>query len=43
MAYFRQEYMCEFVDNGSGAFDRDVVEGALDGEVSPLRLGKKRN
>ena len=43
MAYFRQEYMCEFVDNGSGAFDRDVVEGALDGEVSPLRLGKTRN
>jgi hypothetical protein len=43
MAHFRQEYMCEFVDNGSGAFDRDMVEGALDGAVLPLNLGKTRN
>ena len=42
MAYFRQEYMCEFVDNGSGAFDRDLLEGALDDAVLPLNQ-KRRN
>jgi hypothetical protein len=30
--WFAQEYMCEFVDNGSGWFARDVVEGALSDE-----------
>ncbi len=29
-ASFEQEYMCEFMDFGSGAFDRSVVERALD-------------
>jgi hypothetical protein len=28
--------MCEFTDNGTEYFDRDVVEGALDERVSPL-------
>jgi hypothetical protein len=27
---FEQDYMCEFMDFGSGAFDRSVVERALD-------------
>src|SRR6267154_2377305 len=27
--WFAQEYMCEFVDNGSGWFDRSVIEGAM--------------
>jgi phage FluMu gp28-like protein len=34
--YFRQEYMCEFVDSVSGVFDRDLVEGAITDEVAPL-------
>jgi hypothetical protein len=29
---FEQEYMCEFVDCSSGAFDRDLGEAALDEE-----------
>jgi hypothetical protein len=36
--WFRQEYMCEFVDSGTGLLDRDVVERALDDEVKPLKL-----
>ena len=34
--WFQQEYMCEFVDNGAGVFDRDLVEGALDGQIRPM-------
>lgn len=34
-AYFQQEYMCEFVDNGGQLFARDLVEGALE-DVGPL-------
>ena len=34
--WFRQEYMGEFVDNGAGIFDRDLVEAALDEEVETL-------
>jgi hypothetical protein len=33
--WFRQEYLCEFVDNGGRMFDRDVLEGALR-DVEPL-------
>ena len=36
--WFRQEYLCEFVENGSGVFDRDVVEGALTDELVPLGI-----
>ena len=36
--WFEQEYMCKFVDNGSGWFARDVVTGALsDHEALDLR------
>jgi len=35
--WFRQEYLCEFVDRGAGVFDRDLVEGALDDSVQPVR------
>jgi phage FluMu gp28-like protein len=35
-SWFRQEYMCCFVDNGSAVFDRDLVEAALDDTVEPL-------
>ena len=33
---FRQEHMCEFVGSGTGVFDRDLVEGALDESVKGL-------
>ena len=35
-AWFGQEYMTEFIDNGAAVFGRDVVEDALDDEVEPL-------
>jgi hypothetical protein len=37
-AWFRQEYLCEFVDSGAAMLDRDVVEGALREDVLPLEL-----
>ncbi len=38
--WFRQEYLCEFVDSGAGVFDRDLVEGALDEDLEPM--GRRR-
>jgi hypothetical protein len=35
---FRREYMTEFEDGGVGVFDRDLIERALDGSVSPLEF-----
>lgn len=35
-AWFGQEYMAEFIDNGEAVFGRDVVEGAIDAEVNPI-------
>lgn len=35
-AWFEQEYMCAFVDNGMSLFGRDAVEAALDNSVEPL-------
>ena len=40
-AWFRQEYLCEFVDSESAMVDREVVERALDDEVAPLQLSSK--
>ena len=34
--WFRQEYMCEFVDASASLFDRDVIEKAFSKEVKPL-------
>jgi hypothetical protein len=34
--WFRQEYLCEFVDTVSGVFDRDLVERAISDEFMPL-------
>ena len=34
--WFRQEYLCEFVDAMSGVFDRDGVARAITDEVEPL-------
>ena len=36
--WMRQEYMCEFVDNGASVFDRDLVEASLDDELDPLQV-----
>jgi hypothetical protein len=35
-AWYRQEYLCEFVDSVSGVFDRDLVERAMSDEFEPL-------
>ena len=36
--WFRQEYLCEFVDSVSGVFDRNLVERAITDEIEPLRI-----
>lgn len=36
--WFRQEYMCEFVDTDEGLFDRETVEAAVSNEVEVLRF-----
>jgi hypothetical protein len=36
--WFRQEYCCEFVDNGASVFGRDLVEGAMDDDLEQLHL-----
>ena len=36
--WFRQEYLCEFVDNGAGVFQRELIEQALDDEVAVLQV-----
>jgi hypothetical protein len=35
---FRQEYLCEFEDQSSGVFRREMVERAVTVEVAPLEL-----
>ena len=37
-AWFDQEYMCQFVDNGTTVFGRDLVEKAFDSDIAPLDL-----
>lgn len=34
--WFRQEYLCEFVDASASLFDREVIERAFSREVKPL-------
>jgi Terminase large subunit, T4likevirus-type, N-terminal len=34
--WFQQEYLCEFVDNGTEVFGRALVEEALDDDLEPL-------
>ncbi len=36
--WFRQEYLCEFVDTASTVFGRDLVEGAMTREFDALRI-----
>jgi hypothetical protein len=36
--WFAQEYLTEFIDNGTAAFGRDAVERAVDNSFEPLAL-----
>lgn len=36
--WFRQEYLCEFLEVDSGLFSRDLVMGAVRADVEPLRV-----
>ena len=38
-SWFAQEFLCEFVDNELGTFDRDLIRRALDPHVIPLNVG----
>jgi hypothetical protein len=35
--WFRQEYLCEFVDDGKMLFTREVVEAAIDDDQQPIQ------
>jgi hypothetical protein len=41
-ACFSQEYLCEFVGNEMGYFEREVVEAAIDDSISELRIDGRR-
>jgi hypothetical protein len=34
--WFRQEYLCEFVESEGGVFNRELIEAALDEELEAL-------
>jgi hypothetical protein len=34
--WFKQKYLCEFVDLESSLFDRDIIERAIRSDVKPL-------
>jgi hypothetical protein len=36
--WFRQEYLCDFVDVNEGVFDRELIEAALSAELKPLLI-----
>jgi len=38
-SWFGQEFICEFVDNEMGTFDRDSIQPALDPYATPLNIG----
>ena len=40
-AWFRLEYLCEFVDGAEAVFDPDLVEGALDDYLEPMEMGRQ--
>lgn len=41
-AWFRQEYLCEFLDNGCGVFERDLIEEAVTEAVKPFTTEARR-
>jgi hypothetical protein len=40
--WFRQEYLCEFVDVNDSLFDRELLESAIDYSVAPLVFPSRR-
>ncbi len=34
--WYRQEYLCEFVENGEDLLPRELVEKALDMDIEPM-------
>ena len=38
--WFRQEYLCDFVETDAAAFAYEDVEAALDDRAAPLRIGR---
>ena len=38
--WFEREYLCCFRDAGSGYFGRELVEGAISNQVTPLDFGR---
>ena len=40
--WFRQEYLCEFVDVNNSLFDRELLESAVDDSVAPLVFPSRR-
>ncbi len=40
--WFRQEYLCEFLDVDSGVFGRDLIVGAIREDVAPLKFPRRR-
>ncbi len=34
--YFAQEFLCQFVDNGTELFATELLENALDDELEPV-------
>lgn len=36
--WFRQEYLCEFMDCSATVFGRDLVEGAFSDDIEPLKV-----
>ena len=37
---FEAEYLCEFIGSGANAFDRDLVEAALDNSIEPFSIAQ---
>ena len=40
--WFRQEYLCEFVDVNDSLFSRELLEAAVDDSIEPLRFPSRR-
>ena len=36
--WFPREFMCEFMDSGTGVFERELIEAALDYSIAPLEV-----
>ena len=36
--WFEQEYLCEFTDNGTAFFGKDMIEHVVNDEIEPLEI-----